>query len=277
MLPDVNSGANATASDRVTLQHGDSFSLVRLNRPEVRNALSGQMLRQLVDALADADRRSDTGVIVLTGAGSAFCSGDDLEETARADAETFDENIALFQQATRILAESAKPSVAAINGPAMGGGLELTLACDLRVAAEHAVFACPEVAWGLVCTNGSSALLPAYVGYGRARDMVLTGQTYDAAWALTAGLVSEVVPRDQVLDRAIALANELAERSQAVRLTRQLLQDASGDAVARALERETAAVATARRSAAAEASLQTFANRHGREGGNGDHRHTHTR
>jgi enoyl-CoA hydratase/carnithine racemase len=243
----------------------------------VRNALSGRMLRHLVDALADADRRPDTGVIVLTGAGSAFCAGDDLEETARADAESFAENIALFQQATRILVESAKPSVAAINGPAMGGGLELTLACDMRVAAEHAVFACPEVAWGLVCTNGSSALLPAYVGYGRARDMVLTGRTYDAGWALTAGLVSDVVSRDQVLDRAIALATELADRSEAVRLTRRLLQDAIGDAIARALDRETAAVAVARRSAAAEASLRAFATRRGRGGGGDDHRHAHTR
>jgi enoyl-CoA hydratase/carnithine racemase len=248
----------------VVLQHRGSVSLVTLNRPEARNALSGRMLRALVDALGDADLRHDTDVIVMTGAGSAFCAGDDLVEAARTDAGTFDRNIALLQQASRILLDSDKPSIAVVNGPAIGGGLELTLACDLRIAAEHAVFACPEVAWGLVCTNGASVLLPAIVGHGRARDMVLTGRTYDATWALAAGLVSEVLPGERVRDRASTLASELADRTQAVRLTRRLLRDAAGDVVARALERESAAVATARRSEVATARLREWKGGRGR-------------
>jgi enoyl-CoA hydratase/carnithine racemase len=158
----------------VSLDLTEAFSLVTLNRPEKRNALSRGMLRELVDALTEAARRPDGAVIVLTGAGSAFCSGDDLAEAARTDAEAFDESIALLQQATRVLLESRSPSVAALNGPAIGGGLELALACDVRIAAETAVFACPEVEWGLVCTNGASVLLPEYIGLGRARDMLLT-------------------------------------------------------------------------------------------------------
>jgi enoyl-CoA hydratase/carnithine racemase len=243
----------------VSLDLTEAFSLVTLNRPEKRNALSREMLRELVDVLTEAVRRSDGAVIVLTGAGSAFCSGDDLAEAARTDAEAFDESIALLQQATRVLLESRSPSVAALNGPAIGGGLELALACDVRVAAETAVFACPEVEWGLVCTNGASVLLPEYIGLGRARDMLLTGRSYSAAWALAAGLVTEVVPPGRVLDRATALAAELTERAGAVQLTRELLQDGRGDGVLRALERESAAVAAARRSPAAAMSLLAFA------------------
>lgn len=260
-------GGGRPARDRcVTLDLTAAFSLVTLNRPGKRNAMSRKMLRELVDALTEADRRSGGAAIVLTGAGSAFCAGDDLVEAARSDAETFDEGIALLQQATRILLESNRPSVAALNGPAIGGGLELALACDLRIAADTAVFACPEVAWGLVCTNGASVLLPEYIGRGRARDMLLTGRQYGAGWALAAGLVTEVVPTDRVLERSTALATELAERAGAVRWTRQLLHDGSGDRVLPALERESAAVAAARRSPAAAASLLTFADERAKRG-----------
>lgn len=250
----------------VVLHHRGPVSVVTLNRPEVRNALSRKMLRALIDGLGEAERREQTGAIVLTGAGPGFCSGDDLSEAAHTEAEAFDETIVLLQRVTSTLLDSNKPSIAAINGAAMGGGLELTLACDLRVAAHHAVFACPEVAWGLVCTNGASVLLPAMVGHGRARDMVLTGRSFDAAWALAAGLVSEVLPDGQVLDRAIALAEELASRSQAVRLTRRLLGDANDEAIMRALGREAVAVGKARRGSAAETSLRDFAARHTDEG-----------
>ncbi|MFI6604631.1 enoyl-CoA hydratase/isomerase family protein [Nonomuraea sp. NPDC050536] len=245
----------------VVLRHRGQVSVVTLRRPEVRNALSRRMLGDLVDALVEADRCEQTGAIVLTGEGSAFCSGDDLGEAAATDAEAFDGAVALLQQVTAVLLEADKPIVAAINGAAVGGGLELTLACDLRVAAQCAVFACPEVAWGLVGTNGSSLLLPAVVGHGRARDMLLTGWTYDATWALAAGLISEVLPDDQVLDRAMTLAEELVSRSQAVHLTRRLLSEAIREDVAHALEREAVAVGEARRSSAAEASLREFAAR----------------
>lgn len=267
-MPSKPTDGARSARDRrcVTLDLTGAFSLVTLNRPEKRNAMSHEMLRGLIDALTEADRRSDGAVIVLTGAGSAFCSGDDLAEAARSDAETFDDGIELLQQATRILLESRSPSIAALNGPAIGGGLELALACDLRIAAETATFACPEVEWGLVCTNGASVLLPECIGLGRARDMLLTGRHYDAAWALAAGLVTEVVPPDRVRDRAAALAVELTDRAGAVRLTRQLLRDGRGDGVLRALERESAAVGAARRSPAATMSLLAFADGHARKG-----------
>ncbi|WP_168221218.1 enoyl-CoA hydratase/isomerase family protein [Actinomadura sp. WMMA1423] len=238
-----------------------------LNRPDVRNALSHRMLRELLGVLAELEGSAETGAIVLTGAGPGFCSGDDLSEAASTDAETFDESVGLLQRLTGKLLDMETPVIAAINGPAMGGGLELTLACDLRLASQHAVFACPEVAWGLVVTNGASVLLPAIVGHGRARDMVLTGRTFDPAWALTAGLVSEVLPGDRLVDRAVALAEEMASRSQAVRLTRRLLDHGGREAVAGALAREAAAVGEARRGPAGEKGLRDFAARHSGEGG----------
>ncbi|MFI0450796.1 enoyl-CoA hydratase/isomerase family protein [Actinomadura sp. 6N118] len=252
----------ASRPGHVLLHQRGPVSVVTLNRPEVRNALSRQMLCDLMAVLAEAERSERTEAVVLTGAGPGFCSGDDLSEAARTDAEVFDETIELLQRVTRTLLELSKPSIAAINGVAMGGGLELTLACDLRVAAHGAVFACPEVVWGLVCTNGASVLLPAIVGHGRARDMVLTGRRFDAEWALAAGLVGEVLPDDRVLDRAIALAEELASRAQAIRLTRRLMNDVGDEAIVSALAREAVAVGRARRGRAAEAGLRDFAARH---------------
>ncbi|HEX4815642.1 MAG TPA: enoyl-CoA hydratase/isomerase family protein [Nonomuraea sp.] len=253
--------AAASHAAEVLLHHQGPVSVVTLNRPERRNALSRQMLCDLINALVEADGHDQTAAIVITGAGSAFCSGDDLTEAARTDAETFDETIEGLQRVTRVLLTSGKPSVAAINGAAMGGGLELTLACDLRVASRDAVFACPEVAWGLVCTNGASVLLPSIIGHGRARDMLLTGRTYDATWALAAGLVTEVLPGDQVLDRAVVCGAELSSRAQAVRLTRRLLGDGGHEDVLRALECEAVTVGEARRTDVAEANLRAFAAR----------------
>ncbi|WP_269217981.1 enoyl-CoA hydratase/isomerase family protein [Actinomadura viridis] len=261
--------ATATGGGRaehVLLHRQGPVSVVTLNRPEVRNALSRRMLRDLIGVLVEAEGCQETGAIVLTGAGPGFCSGDDLSEAASTDAATFDQSIGLLQRLTRTLLDLKKPSIAAINGAAMGGGLELTLACDLRVAAQRAVFACPEVAWGLVVTNGASVLLPAIVGHGRARDMVLTGRTFDAAWALAAGLVGEVLPDDRLLDRAMALAEGMASRSQAVRLTRRLFDDAGKEAIVNALAREAEAVGRARRGPAGEKGLRDFAARRSGEG-----------
>jgi enoyl-CoA hydratase/carnithine racemase len=234
---------------------------VILDRPDVRNALSTAMLQELVIKLTESRLHPGTSAIVLTGAGSAFCSGDDLREAAQLGVEEFDQNIELLQRATEILLGSQKPTVAALNGATLGGGLELTLACDIRIAAEHAIFGCPEVHWGLVCTNGASVLLPAMVGHGRARHMLLTGQTYGTAWALTAGLISEVTPPDRIRERAIAIATDLAENSQAVGLSRQLLAAAFHDAITQALALESDAVAAARRTEVASAKLAHFANR----------------
>jgi enoyl-CoA hydratase/carnithine racemase len=242
----------------VDVSRAGGTSVVTLNRPAARNALSQVMLRQLLDALAAATADEATAATILTGRGSAFCAGDDLLEAATRDASAFDRNIALLQRATQALHSSPKPTVAAINGPAVGAGLELTLMCDIRLAAKGAQFSCPEVSWGLVVTNGASRLLPAVIGHGRAMEMVLTGRRYDAAWAQRSGLVTEVLPAGRLLRRAEEVASDLASQRVAIGLTRQLLDATGEQGLADILNRESQAASTARRSAAGEAGLRAF-------------------
>jgi enoyl-CoA hydratase/carnithine racemase len=198
---------------------------VTLNRPRVRNALSGAMLSDLLEALRSLIEDPRIRVIVLTGAGTAFCAGDDLREAASASPREFAEVLERLQRLTGMLVAAPKPIVVAVNGPALGGGLELTLAADVRIAARSATFGCPEVSLGLVMTNGASLLLPRVVGAGRAAEMVLTGRVYDADWALSAGLVGAVVPDEDLAGHVTEVAELIATRDPlALELTRELLR-----------------------------------------------------
>ncbi|MHC9294562.1 enoyl-CoA hydratase/isomerase family protein [Mycobacterium sp. LTG2003] len=257
----TNSSERTEPGGNVLVHQTGPCSVVTLNRPKVRNAMSSALLGDLAAALTRTIQAPATSAIVLTGAGGAFCSGDDLTEAASQPPSDFDCNIALLQRITELLLESPKPTIAAINGAAMGGGLELTLACDIRIAAEQAVFGCPEVHWGLVCTNGASRLLPDYIGRGRARDMLLTGQTYSAQWALAAGLISEVTT-GSALDRAVALGGAMDAHREAIALTRNLLKDSSDEPMQTTLKREADAVSTARRTDVATERLSAYADRH---------------
>jgi enoyl-CoA hydratase/carnithine racemase len=118
-----------------------------------------------------------------------------------------------FQSITRALRAMAMPVVAAIEGYAVGGGLEIAAACDLRVCAEDTIFFCPEVRLGLLLSNGSSSILPRLIGAGRTRELMLTGRRFDAAWAERAGLVNRVVPPDQLEAAALELAGQVASSS----------------------------------------------------------------
>ena len=233
-------------SAEVLLSVRGKAAVVTINRPRVRNALSGETLRRLYEALDEAFGDPEVRVVVLTGAGSAFCAGDDLREAAGLDEDAFATTVASWQRITELLLGSPVPVIAAINGPAIGGGLEITLACDLRVASSEAFFVCPEVSLGLTATNGASVLLPALIGLGRATEMLISGRRYDADWALSAGLVSEIVAPDALESHVMELAGLIASHSQAaVRLTRDLLRPS---AVREALEQEANACVTAFRS-----------------------------
>ena len=179
---------------------------------------------------------------VLAGEGGTFTTGDDLTETARMDGAGFAAMIAGFQSITTALRAMPMPVIAAIEGYAVGGGLEIAAACDLRVCAEDTIFFCPEVRLGLLMSNGSTALLPRLIGAGRTRELVLTGRRFDTAWAERAGLVNRVVQRGQALEAAIDLALEVsAGQPAAVRATKRLLNLVEDDQVERALALETKA------------------------------------
>ena len=179
-----------------------------------RNSLSVALLRELLvhQARAAADRA--LRVVILTGAGpKAFCAGADLKERARMDEGA----VAGFHRAIRAafdgLEALPQPVIAAINGAALGGGLELALACDLRVAAEGAELALPEVGLGIIPGAGGTQRLPRVVGLALAKELILTARRVTAAEALSMGLVGQVVPADQLQAAALALAERVARNA----------------------------------------------------------------
>lgn len=190
---------------------------ITIDRPEARNALSLQMGMDLCDAWAELRDDPDLRVAILTGAGDkAFCAGADLTEIRdwyrsqtpieRRERGERDPGLGGI---TRNL-DPGKPIVAAIGGHCLAGGLELALACDLRIAAEHATFGLPEVTRGICPGAGGTQRLPRTVPVGVALEMLLTGERVDADTALRIGLVNKVVPGDELMDAARALADKIA-------------------------------------------------------------------
>lgn len=199
-------------------------AVVRLNRPHVHNALDEALTRRLAAELGRIDADAGARAIVLTGAGASFCSGDDLSLVRDADPAQFERSIQGLQDLTAALLHLRKPVICALNGPAYGAGLELVLACDLRLATPDFLCATPEVKLGLIATNAATVLLPQLVGPARARRMLLTGARMDATWCHAAGLVDEIVEAQDLMPRALGLAAEFALAGPgALAATRRLL------------------------------------------------------
>ena len=183
--------------------------VLTMNRPEARNALGRSLIETLFAAMVDADEDPDVRAIVLTGADPAFCAGVDLKEAQQLGTEYF----ARFQTHNCITrpAEMTTPILAAINGATFTGGLEMALACDFMIASERAVFADTHARVGILPGGGMTARLPQRVGAAMARRLSMTGEVVDAARAERIGLVTEVVVHDELLSRAIGLAEQIAE------------------------------------------------------------------
>jgi enoyl-CoA hydratase len=187
-----------------------TIAVLTLSRPERRNALTEDVADELVRATERIDRAPEVRAVVITGQGPAFAAGADLRQVA---ASTPAENLAYNSRLVRALDAIERlrvPTVAAINGPALGGGLELALVCTLRVAASSAVLGLPEVRLGILPGAGGTQRLPRLIGRGAALRMLLTGRAVDAAEALRLGLVEEVSAPEALLDAARALAGEVA-------------------------------------------------------------------
>ncbi|HYG69497.1 MAG TPA: enoyl-CoA hydratase-related protein [Anaeromyxobacteraceae bacterium] len=179
-----------------------------------RNAISRAMLKGLQEHLARIAADRDVRCVVVTGAGDkAFCAGADLKERAtmsEADVHAFHHGL---RAALRGIETAPQPFVAAVNGAALGGGLELALACDLRVASDAAELGLPEVSLGIIPGGGGTQRLPRLVGVSRAKDLVLTGRRIGAAEALAMGLVNAIAPPQRVREDAIALAERVARNA----------------------------------------------------------------
>lgn len=194
----------------VHTERRDNVLLVTLDRPEARNAVNQEVSTLLGNALHEADTDPEIRVVVLTGAGDkSFCAGADLKAIGRGEdifpAENREWGFAgMMQQPISV------PIIAAVNGTALGGGTEITLASDLVVAADHAVFGLPEVKRGLVAAAGGAFRLPGYVPHRVAMEMMLTGEPISAERALELHLINRVVPADQLLHTALELAQGIA-------------------------------------------------------------------
>jgi len=198
----------------VIFEPRESVTIIRLNRPEKRNALSREMISELTEIFSTFKNQSDLRAVILTGAGDkAFCAGTDIAELTAVGNDTTraDEVSKRGQELCDQIENCGVPVVAAVNGIAFGGGCELALACHLRIASENAQFSLPETKLGVVPAYGGTQRLAREIGQGRATEMMLTGRTVSAAEALQFGLVNHVVAAADLLREAEALANEIAQ------------------------------------------------------------------
>jgi enoyl-CoA hydratase len=210
----------------------EGVAVLTLNRPEFANGVVPELARDLRTALDDLEADADVRALVLTGAGRQFCAGADLnalqtylDERLHIEQEPL--NARVLYPITQRLGTSRLPVVAAINGGATAGGLDLALACDIRIASSRAKMGETYVKLGLAGGNGGTWFLPRLVGSGMAAELALTGDVVDAARALEIGLVNSVVPPEELLDAAVALAAKLASRPRrAIEATKQALRGA---------------------------------------------------
>lgn len=193
------------------------IALITINRPEARNAIDPETRKELIEGWTTFRNDENLWVAIITGAGEkAFCAGADLKRIG--------EFYSLDPQKRRAKLETEpglggitrnlpiwKPIIAAINGAALGGGLELALSCDIRIAAENATFGLPEVKWGIMPGAGGTKRLPRLIPLGKALEMILTGKSISAEEALQIGLVNRVVPLPELMDTAMEMAENICE------------------------------------------------------------------
>jgi enoyl-CoA hydratase len=187
----------------------DRIATLTVNRPDKLNALNAALIAELGDAIEELQSRDDVAGVILTGAGRAFVAGADIGELSQATALAGKRLARRGQEIFRRFETSAKPTVAAVNGFALGGGCELAMACQIRIAAESAKFGQPEVKLGLVPGYGGTQRLPRLVGRGRALQLLLTGEMIDAQEAFRIGLVNRVVAADQLLPTATGMIQQM--------------------------------------------------------------------
>lgn len=258
-------------SDLVLQQQHGTILTVTLNLPEKRNPISdNEMVDALIAAFEAADRDIGVRAVILTGAGTAFSSGGDIKKMAGGGGGLRDplpaktrRNYKAGIQRLPLLFEALEvPVIAAVNGPAIGAGCDLACMCDIRIAGESARFAESFVKVGIVPGDGGAWLLPRVVGFSKASEMALTGETIDARQALECGLVSRVVPDAQLAAAAREIAEKIAANPpHAVRMTKRLLRQAHTATLAGILETSAAMQALAHATADHDEALRAMLER----------------
>jgi enoyl-CoA hydratase len=225
--------------ETLLLEHRGRVALITINRPEKRNALNIKTREEGAALLGELDRDDSVGVVVITGAGDkAFIAGADIAEFAGRTA-MMQRDVMTGQSLFTAMDSFSKPIIAMVNGYCLGGGCELALACDLRIASETASFGQPEINLGIIPGGGGTQRLTRLVGEGKAMELILTGDIIDAKTALAIGLVNHVVPADQLEAKTMEIAERIATKGPiALRLAKEAVKIASRSLLDEGLRRE---------------------------------------
>jgi enoyl-CoA hydratase len=203
--------ANENAYETILVERDARVGIITLNRPKALNALNSQVMSEVTTAAAEFDNDPGIGAIIITGSARAFAAGADIKEmSSLAFSDAFDAD---FFAPWAKLAAVRTPTIAAVAGHALGGGCELAMMCDLLIAADTAKFGQPEIKLGVLPGMGGSQRLTRAIGKAKAMDLILTGRTIDAAEAERSGLVSRVVPADDLLTEAKEIATTISQMS----------------------------------------------------------------
>jgi len=201
------------AFETIIFEKRGQIGYITFNRPKTYNAINSQLISEFREALRGVERDNDIRVLIITGAGKAFQAGADIENLASmGPLELHEWNHELLEN-NRAVEALRIPVIAAINGYALGGGLELATSCDIRIASENARLGQPEVGLGIIPGVGGTQRLPRLIGKGAAMEMLLTGETIDAHEAYRLGLVNKVVPEGQALAAAEEIANKILKNA----------------------------------------------------------------
>ena len=249
----------------IRIERNDMVATIVIDRPEARNAVDGPAARALVDAFTEFESDDALRVAVLWGAGGAFCAGADLKARGTEHGLRLQPDGDGPMGPTRMA--FTKPTIAAVEGYAVAGGLELSLMCDLRVASETAVFGVFCRRWGVPLLDGGTVRLPRLIGLSRALDMILTGRPVDSREALAFGLANRVVPAGRAREEAEGLARSIAAfPPRCVRSDRRSAWESAGVSLDEAMANEFALGKTTHDSGESQAGAQRFAAGAGRHG-----------
>ncbi|WP_372683222.1 enoyl-CoA hydratase/isomerase family protein [Desulfosarcina sp.] len=191
----------------------DGVAVIRLNRPKVLNAMNKRLWLDMQAALEDARADQAIKVVVVTGEGRAFSTGADLKESKTRSIEDYRDYLMSLQEVSRAIIRFEKPTIAAVNGFAIGSGYELALACDIRIAAEEAKIGSPEANVTSSVTGGAFRLVQNLIGPGKARELLFTGETIDGVEAQRIGLVNHAVPAEKLMETVMEMAAKIAANS----------------------------------------------------------------
>lgn len=198
----------------VLYEKNKNVAIITLNRPQRLNAITRDLISGLIGQLKAARQDRGVSAVILTGAGKAFCAGEDLKETSAGKKfEDWIEETEGLQEVQRVVMDLGKPLIAAVRGYALGGGCEFAMSSDIRIVAEDAKFGFPETEVGLTITTAGTKLLAQIVGLGKAKELVFTGDFVNAAEALRIGLANSVVSEESLMDEALSMARRIGEKS----------------------------------------------------------------